>query len=162
MIIIVMGPAGAGKTTVGEALAASLGWRFVEADDLHPPENVAKMRVGVGLTHVDRMPWLSAVRQKIDEAERASESVVIACSALTNDYRAMLSADADDVRFVYLHATRSLLDDRLRSRTGHFAGPSLLASQLATLESPGPGTLTLDASATPTELVSAIRGKWHL
>jgi carbohydrate kinase (thermoresistant glucokinase family) len=160
--IIVMGPSGAGKTTVGRALAAALGWRFIEADDLHTPQNIAKMRAGIGLTHVDRMPWLSAVRREIDAADRAGESVVIACSALTNDYRAMLSADAADVRFVYLHADATLLERRLRERTRHFAGPGLLSSQLATLEDPGPHALTLDAGQPVDALVLDIRSTWQL
>ena len=157
-----MGPAGAGKTTVGQALARALGWHFIEADDLHPPANVAKMRQGVGLSHVDRMPWLSAVRQRIDEAERVGESAVIACSALTDEYRALLSAEAVDVRFVYLQADRALLERRLRERPGHFAGPALLPTQLATLEEPGPSALTLDASASPDALVRAIRAEWRM
>lgn len=160
--IVIMGPSGAGKTTVGRALATALHWRFIEADDLHPPENVAKMRQGSGLTHADRMPWLSAVRRVIDESHARGESTVVACSALTHEYRAILAAGHDSIRFVYLRAAPELLAARLQSRTGHFAGPSLLPSQLATLEEPGASALTLDASDPPDALVAAIRAKWNL
>lgn len=157
-----MGPSGAGKTTVGRALADAVGWRFIEADDLHPPENVAKMRQGVGLTHVDRMPWLSAVRSEMEHADARGESAVMACSALTDEYRAILSAGLDSVRFVYLHADPELLAERLRTRRGHFAGPALLPSQLATLEQPGHPALTLDAGLPVDRLVADIRREWNL
>jgi gluconokinase len=162
VIIVIMGPAGAGKTTVGRALAAAVGWPFIEADDLHPPENVAKMREGIGLTHVDRMPWLSAVRQEIERVIAGGASAVVACSALTTEYRAILSAGLENVRFVYLRASEQLLHDRLRTRTGHFAGTALLPSQLATLQDPGASALTLDAAWTPESLVNAIRREWNL
>lgn len=157
-----MGASGAGKTTIGRALADALGWRFIEADDLHPPENVAKMRQGIGLTHADRRPWLRAVRSQIEAAVASGQSAVVACSALTEEYRAVLSAGLDDVQFVFLRADARLLAERLRSRQGHFAGPSLLSSQLATLEDPGASALTLDAAAPPHSLVSAIRAAWNL
>ena len=157
-----MGAAGAGKTTVGQALARALGWRFIEADDLHSPENIAKMRQGIGLSHLDRMPWLSRVRQAIEEADANGESVVVACSSLTNEYRAILSAGLEHVRFVYLRASASLLETRLRQRSGHFAGPALLTAQLRTLQEPGTSALTLDASAAPETLVAAIRSAWQV
>ena len=152
-----MGASGAGKTTVGQALAHALHWRFIEGDDLHPPENIEKMRRGNGLTHADRMPWLSAVRHAIDDVVASGASAVVACSALTNEYRGILRAGLDQVRFVYLRASSQLLADRLRTRRGHFAGAALLPSQLATLEEPGDGTVTLDASETPDTLVQSIR-----
>ncbi len=152
-----MGPSGAGKTTVGRALAHALQWHFIEADDLHPPENVEKMRRGTGLTHADRMPWLSAVRRAIDDVVASGASAVVACSALTNEYRGILRAGLDELRFVYLRASTQLLTDRLRTRRGHFAGPALLPSQLADLEEPGGDTVTLDASATPDTLVQLVR-----
>ena len=157
-----MGPSGSGKTTIGRALANTLRWRFIEADDLHPAENVEKMRQGIGLTHVDRRPWLSTVRMKIDEAIAARESAVVACSALTHEYRSVLNAGLDDVHFVYLRAGVELLMDRLQSRRGHFAGPSLLSSQMATLEDPGVEALTLDAALSPDALIAAIRAEWNL
>lgn len=151
-----MGAAGAGKTTIGVALAQELGWRFVDADDLHPPENVAKMRAGIGLERADRLPWLRAVRACMEEAERNEQSLTVACSALTHEYRAILG-DGLAVHFVYLRGDSKLLEQRLRQRAGHFAGPALLATQLAVLEDPGPAVLTLDAAATPHDIVAAIR-----
>jgi gluconokinase len=145
MIVIVMGAAGSGKTTVARELAAELGWRFIEGDDLHSPENVAKMRAGIGLTDADRQPWLRAVRAQIEAAHRDGESATVACSALTNEYREFLGADLP-VRFVYLRVTRDVLEQRLRERKGHFAGPSLLKTQLATLEEPNDSALTIDAT----------------
>ena len=162
VIIVVMGASGAGKTIVGQTLARALGWPFIDADELHSPANIDKMRKGVGLSHIDRMPWLGAVRERIDVAEREAQSTVIACSALTHEYRAMLSADTDQVRFVYLQASPALLEERLRHRRGHFAGPSLLTTQLATLEEPDTTALTLDAAQSPDALVLAIRSAWQL
>src|SRR5687767_9236520 len=145
-IVIVMGPSGAGKSTVGRALAEALNWAFIEADDLHPPGNVEKMRNGIGLSDVDRAPWLQFVRASIDEAVRAGRPAVVSCSALRHDYRATLSEGLEDVHFVYLKADAALLEQRLTERAGHFVGPALLSTQLATLEEPGPAALTLDAS----------------
>ena len=157
-----MGASGAGKTTTGEALARALQWRFLDADDLHPPENVAKMRAGVGLTDADRLPWLNAVRLQIDDVVASGESAVVACSALTRVYRDILSEGIPSVRFVFLRADAALLRDRVRARHGHFAGESLLPSQLATLEDPGAEALTLDAGLPADALVSTIRETWNL
>lgn len=157
-----MGASGAGKTTIGRALAEALRWQFIEADDLHPAANIAKMRSGVGLTHVDRMPWLSAVRAAIDAVVLRSESAVVACSALTGEYRGILSAGHDDVHFVYLRADAALLAERLGARQGHFAGAAILPSQLMTLEEPGTTALTLDARASVPHLVAEIRTAFHL
>jgi gluconokinase len=156
MIVIVMGAAGSGKTTVARELAAELGWRFIEGDDLHSPENVAKMRAGIGLTDADRQPWLRAVRAQIEAAHRSGESVTVACSALTNEYREFLGADLP-VRFVYLRVTRDVLEQRLRERKGHFAGPSLLSTQLATLEEPDDSALTIDATLPLAANIKTIR-----
>jgi gluconokinase len=130
---VVMGVAGCGKTSVGEALAEQLGARFVEGDTLHPRSNVQKMSSGIPLTDDDRWPWLT----RIGETMRGNEGIVASCSALKLAYREHITAAAQrPVSFIYLHGSRELLERRMAARTGHFMPPSLLASQLATLESP--------------------------
>jgi len=136
MVIVVMGVAGCGKTTVGRALAERLEMPFQEGDALHPPANVAKMAGGTPLTDDDRTPWLAAVAAWIDERRRAGTGGVISCSALKRAYRRVLVDDRPDVRLVYLQGDEPLLAARLAARTDHFMPASLLSSQLATLEEP--------------------------
>lgn len=136
MIVVVMGVTGSGKTAVGRALAARLGWRFVDADDHHSPENVAKMAAGTPLTDADREPWLRALREVIEEAVAGGESIVLACSALRRSFRERLGEGAGDVRYVYLRADRHTIARRLASRRGHFMNPALIESQFAALEPP--------------------------
>jgi gluconokinase len=164
MVILVMGVAGAGKTTVGHRLAEELGWPFHDADDLHPPENVAAMRTGTPLTEAHREPWLAALAKLIGQYVRAERSMVLACSALRRAYREALLAETPDlshVRVVYLHAEDELLRRRLTERRDHFFSPDLLATQLTTLEVPdsdaGVTLLVLDAARTPDALVTEIR-----
>jgi gluconokinase len=158
MVIIVMGASGAGKTTIGRALADSLDWRFVDADDLHPPENVEKMARNEPLTDADREPWLLAVHATIAASLAAGEPLAVACSALNKRYRTAVAVGLPDVRFVYLKASRAVLQKRLEHRRGHFAGPGLVASQLETLEEPtSDEALTVDATETPEMLVAQIR-----
>jgi carbohydrate kinase (thermoresistant glucokinase family) len=130
--IVVMGVSGAGKTTVGIALAERLGLRFVDADDLHPAANVEKMAAGIPLTDDDRWPWLAAVGDDLAAAEEPG--LVVACSALKRSYRDAIRARADDVDFVLLTAPAAVLRDRIGHRPGHFMPASLLDSQLAILE----------------------------
>jgi gluconokinase len=151
MIVIVMGVAGAGKTTVGRALAAALGWPFVDADDLHPAANVDRMRRGQPLDDADRAPWLQAVASTI----RTMKDGVVACSALKRAYRDALRV-RDDVRFVYLVVDRAVLERRLAARRGHYMPPSLLPSQLATLEPPD-DAIVVDGDAPVDRLVDEIR-----
>ena len=150
--VVVMSVTGAGKTTVGQALARALGWRFVDADDLHSSANVEKMSRNEPLTDADREPWLQAVRGEIVNAQAAGQPLVVACSALKRAYRRTLS-DGLDVQFVYLKASRDALAQRLAKRRGHFAGPGLLDSQLATLEEPGPDEATIVDAMLPLETV---------
>jgi gluconokinase len=158
MVIIVMGVAGSGKSTIGLALAHALGWRYIDADDLHPAANIAKMSRGEALTDVDRQPWLDEVRGEIVRARSRGESLVIACSALKVRYRQHLAAGDRDVVFAYLAVSPDVLAERLAARQNHFAGPTLLDSQLEALEAPSPkDALVLDAHQPPTSLVSAIR-----
>ena len=158
-----MGVAGAGKSTVGAALADALGWTFIDADDFHTAENIERIRSGVGLTDEDRAPWLARVRDAMLAAVEASRPAVVACSALKHRYRYALAHGIADVHFVYLRASEALLRYRLATRPGHFAGPAIAAAQAHALEPPdGHEALTLDASASPGELVDAIRRELHL
>lgn len=135
MIALLMGVCGCGKTTVGQALAEELGWTFVDADDLHPPENVAKMASGVALTDEDRWPWYDRIVAELRRLDEAGRHVVLACSALKQAYRDRI-ARGGDVRIVFLKGDAATIEPRLASRRGHFMPASLLASQFATLEEP--------------------------
>jgi len=149
--LIVMGVSGSGKTTIGERLAARIGWRYEDADTFHPAANVAKMSAGQPLTDDDRWPWLRAIADEIDRAVAAGERVVIGCSALRRVYRDVLVHGRPDIRIVYLEGTQALIADRLGSRKGHFMPPGLLTSQFKTLEPPTPDehavTVSIDAPA---------------
>jgi gluconokinase len=155
MIVIVMGVVGAGKTTVGSMLAAELGWQFADADDFHPAANVEKIRNGIALTDADRAPWLELLRKAIVSWRTAKTDVVLACSALKSSYRAELNA-GPEVRFVYLKGSASLIAERLHARHGHFAGQSILASQLADLEEPQ-SAVVADIRQAPSQIVDSIR-----
>ncbi len=156
-----MGVAGSGKTLIGRALAAELGWRFVDGDDLHSEANVAKMRAGIPLDDNDRAAWLQALHGIIARALDRREHLVVACSALKERYRQTLRGGLRQVRFVHLAADEQTLRKRLESRRGHFAGPQLLRSQLADLEPPA-DALTVDATAAPEEILWAIRREFGL
>ena len=156
MVILVMGVAGCGKTTVGRQLAVELGWKFIEADDFHPPANVAKMAAGHPLTDEDRAPWLAALRVEIDRRLARQESAVVTCSALKERYRKVIVANPEQVKIVHLHGSVELLRARISGRVGHFMPPALLDSQLAALESPT-DALTLDVVHPPEALVAQIR-----
>jgi gluconokinase len=136
--LIVMGVAGSGKTTIAQALATHLGWRFEDGDKFHPASNVAKMRSGHPLTDEDRWPWLRAIAAEVDRTRDAGEHLVVACSALKRVYRDILIEKRTGVRLIYLKGTRDLILQRLRARRGHFMPPELLDSQFATLEEPDP------------------------
>jgi gluconokinase len=134
-VVVIMGVSGAGKSTVGRAVAQRLGVDFVEGDRLHPADNVARMAAGVPLTDEDRQPWLDAIAGEIEQHRSAGRSVVIACSALRRRYRDRLR-QTGPIRFVLLDPTADELDERLDGRTHEFMPPSLLADQLATFERP--------------------------
>jgi gluconokinase len=164
MVVVIMGPAGAGKSTVGARLANVLGWEFHDGDDLHPPASVARMREGLPLRGEERGPWLAAVAHLIANHVRAGTHAVVACSALKRAYRRALLPTVGapgDVRFVYLRVSPALLAARLAERRRHFFPADLLVSQLADLEEPGDDeavpVLTVDADAPVEHLVREIR-----
>jgi|SRR5688572_19378355 len=136
MIIILMGPSGSGKTTIGLALSAATGWRFVDADDVHPAANVEKIRQGTPLTDEDRAPWLAALRAVIEDSVARTSDLIVGCSALRERYRHTLSNGLSNVQWVFLRTPPGVLRERLEQRTGHFAGTAILADQLRTLEEP--------------------------
>ena len=155
-----MGPAGAGKTTVGKVLASQLSWEFADGDDFHPTANIEKMARGVGLTDEDRVPWLVSIHDAMWQWQAQGRNVVLACSALKRSYREILEINSN-VRLVYLKGSRELLQGRLRSRKGHYANEQLLASQFVDLEEPSEA-ITIDAAKSPKEIVAEIRKRLGL
>ena len=154
-VFLVMGVSGAGKTTLGAALAARLGTPFLDADDLHPSANRAKMAAGEALTDADRAPWLDAVAQVIGGWAAAGTGGVAACSALRRRYRDRLRQADPELVTVFLELDEAALARRLAARRGHYFAPSLLGSQLALLEPPGAdeairvdGALAVEAAVT--------------
>ncbi|HTI18700.1 MAG TPA: gluconokinase [Trinickia sp.] len=161
MIVILMGVSGAGKTRIGQLLADRLSCTFDDGDAFHSAANKDKMARGVPLTDEDRWPWMSAIREAIEAKLRAGEAAVFACSSLKRIYRDMLRGGVEhqsgDVCFVYLKGSFELLRERLGSRTGHFFEPSLLRSQLDTLEEPDEDeALTVSIESRPEAIVDEI------
>jgi gluconokinase len=134
-----MGVSGSGKSTVAALLAAALGCQFQEGDDLHPPENVAKMRGGTPLTDADRMPWLRKIAEEIDRWRARGECGVLTCSALKRSYRDIIIGGRQDIVLVYLKGSRELIHQRMAARHKYFMPVALLDSQFATLEEPTRG-----------------------
>ncbi len=155
-IILLMGVSGSGKSTIGEQLAKDLGWIFRDADEFHPPDNVAKMSAGNPLTDTDRAPWLAAIRSFITAALGRGESAVVTCSALKEVYRSAAIPDAQRVKLVHLTGEYDLILERMNQREGHFMKPEMLKSQLATLEKPT-NALEIDIGKTPAAIVAEIR-----
>jgi gluconokinase len=154
MIVVVMGVAGSGKTTIGRMLAQSMDCPFLEGDSLHSDANVAKMSRGLPLTDADRGPWLAAVHAQMRDAFERREDLVVACSALKQAYRALL-AGGIPVRWVHLEGAAEMLRARLERRTGHFMKASMLASQIDALEHPA-DAIVIDASQQPSAIVGEI------
>ena len=162
VVLICMGVSGAGKSTVAMAVDEHLGWPFQEGDELHPPENVEKMSHGTPLTDEDRWPWLARCKAWIDERVAADGRGLITCSALKRAYRDYLVAGrTDQVRILYLKASRELLVERVTHRHHEYMPPTLLDSQLATLEEPGPDErpIVVDVGRPPEETIHDIMAR---
>ncbi len=155
MIVVVMGVSGAGKTTVGEALARRLGLEFLDADDFHPPANVAKMAAAIPLDDADRRPWLDRLNAALSARSSAGKGAVLACSALKEAYRTRLMTGIAHARLVHLAGSIDFIRDRMRSRQHKYMPAALLASQFATLEPPR-DAITIDAALGVTEAVDRI------
>lgn len=161
-VLVFMGVASTGKSTVAAMLSGRLGWAFEEGDELHPEANVAKMAAGHALTDDDRWPWLDRIAEWIDERIAAGEPGIVTCSALKRSYRDVLRRDA--VTFVHFAGDRQLILDRMLRRQGHFMPPTLLDSQFATLEPLGPDekSVEIDISLTPQEQAAQIASRLRL
>jgi gluconokinase len=154
MVVLLMGTTGAGKTTVGKILAARLRWAFLDADDFHSPGNIDKMHHGIPLTDADRLPWLEKIHTELQRQTQSGKNIVLACSALKQCYRDLLSRELD-TRIVYLRGTYDVMRQRIEFRHGHFAGQDILAGQFADLEEP-PDALALDVSRSPQQLAAEV------
>ena len=156
--IVVMGVSGSGKSTVGELLAERLGWPFGDADEFHPPANIAKMRSGTPLTDDDRRPWLAAIAAWIDEGRASGKPRIVGCSALKRRYRDILIGARHDVRLVYLRGTKAVIAARMAARRDHFMPAALLDSQFAALEEPAPdeNALVVSVEGEPATIVDEI------
>jgi gluconokinase len=151
MIVVLMGVSGSGKTTIGKLLAARLGCAFLDGDDFHSPENVARMAAGTPLSDADRRPWLERLNREL----RASDNVVMACSALKQAYRDILTDGIPACRLVHLRGGLELIRSRLTERRHRYMPASLLESQFATLEPPA-GAIEIDVAMAPENCVQAI------
>lgn len=159
--LVVMGVAGSGKSTIAAALSQQLGWACAEADEFHPQANIQKMSQGIPLQDEDRWPWLQQIQAWMTTQARSGKSTVLTCSALKQSYRQLLAQAEGRVLFLHLHGEADLIGQRMQGREGHFMPPTLLPSQLATLEplsedELATGSLRLDISKSPEELVSTI------
>ena len=152
---IVMGVSGSGKTSVGKSLAKHLGWDFYDADDFHPPENVAKMAKTIPLTDSDRAPWLAALHELISSSLARNLPGVLACSALKERYRQKLLEGKDGVRLIYLKGSYDLIWSRMSARKDHYMKPHMLQSQFETLEEPV-NALIVDVTPSVDEILKVI------
>ncbi len=161
MVIILMGVAGSGKTTIGLLLAQELQWDFYDADDFHPPDNINKMRRGIALNDDDRLLWLLELQKVIGAWLSGGKNTILACSALKAEYRRMLIQDPMNMRLVYLRGDVGLLEHRVRERKDHFLSNELLPSQFTALEEPA-DALIVDVDRSPAEIVKQITDTWEI
>jgi len=154
--VVVMGVSGSGKTTIARGVADALGFHFVEADEFHSKDNIAKMESGVPLTDEDRWPWLRALSTWMSEQADAGRSTVITCSALRRSYRDVLREGPPSVDFLHLAGPAEVIRERMADREGHFMPTSLLQSQIDTLEplDADESGIVLDLRAAPEQLIA--------
>ena len=155
VVLIFMGVSGCGKTTVAKLFARETRATFVEGDDFHSPENIAKMSRGIPLTDADRKNWLQILSRVVAGALARNEFTALTCSALKAKYRAELTAGDPRVKFVHLTGAKAVLEERVKNRPGHFMPPSLLASQLADLEPPA-DALVFNCDQSPQRIVTEL------
>jgi gluconokinase len=156
---LIMGVSGSGKSTVARALAQKLGWDFFDADDFHPPANIAKMTAGIPLDDSDREPWLVALNEQLLSTLQAGHHPVLACSALKEKYRAKLLHDIDGVAIIHLKGNYDLIWSRMSAREEHYMKPAMLQSQFDSLEEPA-DALVLDVSTPLEQMVDTIIEKY--
>jgi gluconokinase len=161
LVLVIMGVSGSGKTTIGKDLAAAVGWPFRDADEFHPPANIAKMSARLPLDDRDRAPWLAAIHAYIEECVTNECSAVVTCSALKKEYRARIVTDPAVVKLVYLAGDFALIQKRMSERPGHFMKPEMLKSQFAALEPPE-HALKVDIAQSPDAIVRTIRQAFNL
>jgi gluconokinase len=157
-VVVIMGVSSSGKTTIAKALAGKLGWHFEDGDDLHPRENVEKMKSGTSLSDADRWPWLERIAARIDGWRARSEAGVVTCSALKRVYRDVIVGDRPDVALVYLKGSPDLIRARMAARKGHFMPLGLLDNQFTVLQEPAADErpVVVDIAASPDQIVAEI------
>ncbi|ACB51335.1 carbohydrate kinase, thermoresistant glucokinase [Crocosphaera subtropica ATCC 51142] len=155
MIYLIIGVSGSGKTTIGTALNQQLGYAFYDADDFHPPENIAKMSQGIPLNDSDRLPWLLAIKSVINENQKEDKNAVITCSALKQAYRDLLEQNTTDIIWIYLKGSYETFLKRLQHRSEHFMKENMLMSQFQILEEPE-NAMTIDVNLSVEEIVQTI------
>ncbi len=155
MIYLIMGVSGSGKTTVGQAFSQTVGYAFYDADNFHPPENIAKMSQGIPLNDSDRLPWLLAIKGVINKHQQLQKNAVITCSALKQSYRDLLQEDTTGIIWIYLKGTYETILKRIQQRSNHFMKETMLLSQFQALEEPE-NAMIIDINSPVEEIVEAI------